>query len=501
MLRSRLAVGVIALPLLLAGCGSSGSSDSTDDASAVANAAGAPATSAPSGGTGAPSVVIPAGQIAVAQPDDQGKALIAAIESAAASVDIVIYQIGGQEIQQALLAALQRGVKVRVIMDGYSSSQVKYNGEFASSMRNAVASAGLPSDAFAINWSSDNFNITHQKSVMIDAVDSGGNPLPAGNMPATARLLVSTGNFQDFGSTPFYAARDFYVLTDDQQLINEASRVFVSDFSCAGPTETNGLADSTDLIWSNGTTGLYPNQVGQYPPVSEGYFGPGRATDPAPVVQGNSFDAQFNLVKQAGAGDVLRIYNEEFTSSAFVDAVTAAAQAGADVRIVMSYEPPSKGKPTTSMANLTQMAGAVPASSNLPGVSVTLYAPQQVVPEALYVHAKSILLSDSAGNFKGGFVGSENLSNPSMDYNRELGLPLSSATVQTAGVIGGAFDSDFNSTTNTTRLDKSNPNNIPPAWNGSGTSSESDLESADGSPEALQRVGAPAGRCGPVPTS
>lgn len=495
MFRRTIAIGTITLPLLLVGCGSDGSSNSTDDGSAVANAAQAPAGQS---GATTPPVVMPAGQVAVAQPDDQGKALVAAIDSATASVDIVIFQIGSQQIQQALVAAMQRGVKVRVMMDGYSTSQVKYNGEFASAMRAAVASAGLPADAFSINWSSDNFNITHQKSVMIDAVDASGNPLPTGSLPGTARLLVSTGNFQDFGSTPFYAARDFYVVTDEQQLINEASRVFASDFSCAGPTETNGLADSTDLIWSNGTTGLYPEQVGQYPPVAQGYFGPGRATDPAPVVQGNSFDAQYALVKQAGAGDVLRIYNEEFTSQSFVDAATAAAQAGADVRIVMSYEQPSDGKPTASMANLQKLAAAVPATSDLPGVSVTLYAPQKVIPAALYVHAKSLLLSDSEGNLKGGFVGSENLSNPSMDYNRELGLPLSSTTAQTAGVIGATFDSDFAASTNTTRLDKANPTNIPAEWNGAGFGTESDRDSADGSTDAMQRLGAPVGRCGPV---
>lgn len=496
MIRS-IAIGAAALPLLLAGCGAT---DSTDDSSAVANAAeAAPSSSATPATAGSPAVPIPTGQVAVAQPDDKGAALLAALNSATASIDIVIFQIGSKDIQQALINAMGRGVKVRVIMDGYSDSQVKYNGEFATSMRSAVAAAGLPSDAFAINWSSDNFNITHQKSVMIDAVDSSGATLPAGSMPASARLLVSTGNFQDFGSSPFYAARDFYVLTDNQQLINQASSVFVSDYSCAGPTVTNNLSGSTDLVWSNGTTGLYANQVGQYPPVAQGYFGPGRVSDPAPEVQGNSFDQQYAVVKQAGAGDILRIYNEEFSSSAFVDATIAAAQAGADVRIVMTYEPPyESGSPTSSMANLVKMAGAVPADSSLPGISVTLYAPQKVVPEALYIHAKAILLSDTAGNLKGGFVGSENLSNPSMDDNRELGLPLTTDQQQTVDLIGSTFASDFSSATNTTRLDKSNPNNIPAAWNQTGSAATSDVAAADGSPNALQRAGAPVGKCGPV---
>ena len=97
----------------------------------------------------------------------------------------------------------------------------------------------------------------------------------------------------------------------------------------------------------NGTTGLYAGQVGQYPPVTIGYFGPNKVSNPAPVVQGNSFDYQLALITGAKPGDVVRIYNEEFTSGEFVKAVTAAAQAGVDVRIVMSYEQPSSKGPAS----------------------------------------------------------------------------------------------------------------------------------------------------------
>ena len=139
------------------------------------------------------------------------------------------------------------------------------------------------------------------------------------------------------------------------------------------------------------------------------------------------------------------------------------------------------------------------------GVSVTLVAPQQVVPQALYVHAKSILVTDSGGNFRAGFVGSENLSNPSMDDNRELGLPLTPSSGAVASTIQQTFDADYNSADNTTRLDKTNPSNIPAAWNGSGAADGAGLAqapgAADGTPDAQLRLGSPAGKCGPVATS
>lgn len=484
--------GSAAALLTLAGCTSSADT-AVDDAAATANAV--TSSSCPS-----PAPAPPPGEVAVAQPDNQGQALFDAICAAQNNIDIVIYQIGSQDVQDALVAAMQRGVKVRVMMDGYSPNQVKYNGQFASALTQAAQQASVPAGALQVNWSSDNFNITHQKSVIVDAMDSSGQPLAPDALPESARLLVSTGNFLQYRDTPFYAARDFYVTTGDPALIAEAAKVFASDFACDGPTTTNDLRSSTDLVWSNGTTGVYADQVGQYPPVDTGYFAPGKVTDPAPVVQGNSFDYQYELINNAGSGDVVRIYNEEFTSSAFVAAVKGAVQRGADVRIVMSYEPPSAGKPTVSMANLSAMAAAVPAESALPGVTVTLYAPQSVVPDALYVHAKSILVTGSDGTFKGGFVGSENLSNPSMDDNRELGLPLQAADDQVVSTIQRTFDGDFSSTTNTAQWNKSDPSTVPTSWDSATAGVQGELDAADGSADALQRVGAPVGRCGPVTT-
>ena len=88
-----------------------------------------------------------------------------------------------------------------------------------------------------------------------------------------------------------------------------------------------------------------------------------------------------------------------------------------------------------------------------------------------------------------------------MDDNRELGLPLTTDQEQTVDLIGSTFASDFSSTTNTTRLHKSNPNNIPAAWNQASSAAASDVATADGSPNALQRLSAPVGACGPVATN
>ncbi len=503
-----LTAAVVAAALFLTGCASD--SDTASDDAAVTEDAVAAAPECPT-----PSPPPPTGEVAVAQPDDQGQALFDAICAATKTIDIVIYQIGSPQLQQALVAAMQRGVKVRVVVDGYRASQVEGGEGFASAIRLEAEDAGVPADALSINWSSDNFNITHQKSVIVDAVDDSGAALSPDALPPSARLLVSTGNFQEYqpevkdpsSPTPlespgkFFSARDFYVTTGDKTLIAEAARVFVSDFSCAGPTVTNDLRDSTDLVWSNGTTGLYADEVGQYPPVEQGYFGPDKVQQPPPVDQGNSFLYQLDLIENAQAGDLVRIYNEEFASTPFVRAVTEAAQRGVDVQFVMTYEPPSaKFGPSQSMVNLSKVAAAVPADSTLPGVTVTLFGPQAVFPDVLYIHAKAILVKGADGSFKGGFVGSENLSSGSMGYNRELGLPLTSADTQVVNLIQETFDADFASQANTTQWNKSNPSAVPDEWNSKPEAPASDRASADGSPGALEARDTKPVRCGPVVT-
>ena len=146
------------------------------------------------------------------------------------------------------------------------------------------------------------------------------------------------------------------------------------------------------------------------------------------------------------------------------------------------------------------MAAAVPADSTLPGVTVTLFGPQAVFPDVLYIHAKAILVKGADGSFKGGFVGSENLSSGSMGYNRELGLPLTSADTQVVNLIQETFDADFASQANTTQWNKSNPSAVPADWNSTTAPAASDRASADGSPGALEARDTKPVRCGPVVT-
>lgn len=399
-----------------------------------------------------------------AQPDDQGQALLDLLASATRSIDIVIYQIGDPEIASRLLDRMAGGVNVRLVLDASSYGNVSTNSRFVDSLREAMASRGIASDRLQAHWSSENFSITHQKSVIIDAVDATGRPLSPDGLPDSARVLISSGNFAtstQYG--PFWKQRNFYVTVAEPAVVAEASRVFVSDFDCDGRTVTNDLGESSILVWSNGTTNRFIGEQGLYP--SDGVYYP--ATEAGwdsvsliPQDEGNVVAYQVGLIEQARAGDVLRIYTLEFVSTIIASALNHAAGRGVDVRLVTTYEDDNDEK----KANLSALATA--------GGTVTYFAPQDKVPDALYIHAKAMLLSRD-DIFMRGFVGSQNFSDPSMQFNRELGIPLDLAYADVAARIGQSFDADFTFQGGTpdlpvtAQLTRSNPSTVPAGWLGS----------------------------------
>ncbi len=413
----RFFVGLAVIALVAAGC-SSGS----DSAKSAKNddATGACATNV------------------VANPDDGGKTIPALIASATKSVDIIIYQIGDPDIQSALLAAMANGVEVRVSMDNYSSSTATPNDAFVNAMVTA-ATAASPSTLsnFQANWSSSNFNITHQKTVIIDG-NGGGAPC----------LLISTGNFYSSSYGKYWAARDFYVTTGDPSLISQAESVFSSDFSCDGDTVTNGILAETSgpLLYSNGS--FLPG-TSTYPPYNDGYYPGGKPISTPGTNQGNVGPYQVALIDSAAKGDVISIYNEELKSDTnypgeLWNALIAALAKGVNVQIFMSAPPSQSENPLYGQDKDFVTLAAAGASVHLLAAEAYLQESSTGFPSGnpTYIHAKAFLLNDSAGNFIDGYVGSTNGSSNSIYFNRELGLALKNYPAL-AKSIQATFTKDF----------------------------------------------------------
>jgi len=162
-----------------------------------------------------------------------------------------------------------------------------------------------------VQFSSQNFNITHQKTIIVDAAKSDGTPLSSTELPPTAEALVSSGNLQAFpnnwgqyaekvngtwtvvnpdyltnpsalcaaqGCDTEWSPRDFLVavrqydgtaagVTDPgKEGVSRIEGVFASDFGCApgnvdnvgtlipDPADRSPTTASWPETWSNGST-------------------------------------------------------------------------------------------------------------------------------------------------------------------------------------------------------------------------------------------------------
>lgn len=178
-------------------------------------------------------------------------------------------------------------------------------------------------------------------------------------------LYIGTANFQ---AQYYSSTRDFWVLDRNHADIAAAQSTFSADFAHRSASLSTG---SGDLVWSPGST-----------------------------------SALVDLIQSAK--HALLVENEEMDSYTIESALEAAARRGVDVEVVMTYD-------SEWHSALSELARA--------GVHVRTLSESQV-----YIHAKVICADCTASNGTV-FVGSENFSTSSLDYNRELGIITAASAV------------------------------------------------------------------------
>jgi len=255
-----------------------------------------------------------------------GGPLCQAIYSATTSLDLVFYQVGGPNVVKWLQDAVRRGVAVRVIVNSANTEpgcttpsatdqncawSPKADPYYAlEAQLKAALPAGAP-NVPRVQFSSQNFNITHQKTIIVDAAKADGTPLSSTELPPSAQALVSSGNLEAYPNNwgqyaekvngtwsvvnPDYLAnpsalcaaqgcdtewspRDFLVavrqydgtaagVTDPgKEGVSRIEGVFASDFGCApgnvnnvgtlipDPADKSPATASWPETWSNGST-------------------------------------------------------------------------------------------------------------------------------------------------------------------------------------------------------------------------------------------------------
>ena len=177
-------------------------------------------------------------------------------------------------------------------------------------------------------------------------------------------------------------SRDFAVITSEAQDVAAIEQVFDEDWSGSNPPA--GGPTGLDLVWSPGAEG--------------------------PIV---------SLIESARSS--LLVENEEMDDSAVTGALVGAARRGVDVEVVMTDSSSWTGA-------FSQLVEA--------GVKVSTYPSDA----PLYIHAK-VVVADGASMF----LGSQNFSVSSLDYNRELGIITGDAALVAA--VSQTVSADFTGAT------------------------------------------------------
>lgn len=158
------------------------------------------------------------------EPRDTTAPLLAAINGAQRSLDLVIYELQDPQVESALAQAQARGVAVRVLLEHISAfgrhpNQAAYD---------LLQSKGVP-----VRWAPSYFALVHQKTLIIDS----------------AAAYIMTFNLQP----QYYASsRDFGIVDTDPLDVAAIVRAFQSDWSGTQEAAEPGR----DLVWSPGSSAM-----------------------------------------------------------------------------------------------------------------------------------------------------------------------------------------------------------------------------------------------------
>jgi cardiolipin synthase len=156
---------------------------------------------------------------AIVQPQDGSKPVLDLIDGAKKTIDLKMFTFTSDDIAEALIRAQKRGVKVRVMLNPARSSGSRANDD----MRQRLEAGGIE-----LNWSSPDFAVTHEKSMVIDS-----------------RLaLIATFNY---GVKYFTLTRDYGVVTEDAAVVAEIAQCFEHDWQ----RQPYSRPSHSALLWSN----------------------------------------------------------------------------------------------------------------------------------------------------------------------------------------------------------------------------------------------------------
>ena len=155
----------------------------------------------------------------VVEPAEGIAPVLNMLKNASTSVDLVMYEMDDEQIERALVAAKDRGVAVRVLLnEGYQGQSATFNQR---------AYDYFQANGVSVKWAPSYFALTHEKALVVDH---------------DAAMIMT------FNLTPRYYAtsRDFGIRDEDRADVAAVEAAFDADWQ--GNDATASPAD--DLVWS-----------------------------------------------------------------------------------------------------------------------------------------------------------------------------------------------------------------------------------------------------------
>lgn len=136
------------------------------------------------------------------EPDDAEDPVVALIDSATKTIELEMYELDTVTVVNALVAAAERGVTLRVILDAGSD--------------NARAEAKLTAAGIEVHASAPQFPYFHVKAMVVDG----------------RQVLIFSGNYNDYS---FRMERNYGIIEDDPDDVASVLAVFEADWAETSP--------------------------------------------------------------------------------------------------------------------------------------------------------------------------------------------------------------------------------------------------------------------------
>jgi cardiolipin synthase len=331
---------------------------------------------------------------AFALPDSPDRA-VEFLDSADRSLLVAGYTLSSGQVVDTLVAAHERGVDVRVLVDGSPVGGLSV--ESATAL-DSLAQAGIEVRAF--DGERARYRYHHAKYAVADD-----------------RALVTTENWKPAG-VGGKSSRGWAVITDQRRVVDGLASVFRADADWVDTVEWESLNPETTK--GEPATDDYPSE---FEPESL----PVERTTLL-VTPDNARGEVLDLIENAGESIDIKQVRIGGRGFPFLEAVLAAAERGVEVRILLSgawYVEEENRQLQTWLADQA-------AARDLP-LSVRIAEPDGAYEK---IHAKGMIVDGEHT-----LVGSMNWNNNSVQRNREIALLLES--VEVASYFTGVFEADW----------------------------------------------------------